>query len=165
MEAVDLIKEKRIRLGKVLRAIRKALGKTLEEIAGQADLDAGNLSRIERGLQGVADDTMELIAKALGVSVSQIHAISEKFLSDEQLKRKAEELIAGQGPMRACRGDLVLRRERQTDIDALPNGARRFVKKFAQAATNGTLSPRKIELFEQMLDEFVKDDDDEKTDR
>jgi transcriptional regulator with XRE-family HTH domain len=60
-------------IGQAIREIRIAHKATLEEIAFAADTNASNLSRIERGTQGYSADTLERIAKALGVTVSDLH--------------------------------------------------------------------------------------------
>jgi transcriptional regulator with XRE-family HTH domain len=60
-------------IGKAVREIRIAHKATLEEIAFAADTNASNLSRIERGTQGYSADTLDRIAKALGVTVSDLH--------------------------------------------------------------------------------------------
>ncbi len=62
-----------MKIGQVIREIREAHKATLEEIALAADTNASNLSRIERGTQGYSPETLERIANALGVTVSELH--------------------------------------------------------------------------------------------
>lgn len=62
-----------MKIGQVIREIREAHKATLEEIALAADTNASNLSRIERGTQGYSPETLERIAIALGVTVSELH--------------------------------------------------------------------------------------------
>lgn len=62
-----------MKIGQVIREIREAHKATLEEIAFAADTNASNLSRIERGTQGYSPETLERIATALGVTVSELH--------------------------------------------------------------------------------------------
>jgi len=62
-----------MKIGQVIREIREAHKATLEEIAFAADTNASNLSRIERGTQGYSSETLERIAIALGVTVSELH--------------------------------------------------------------------------------------------
>lgn len=62
-----------MKIGQVIRQIREAHKATLEEIALAADTNASNLSRIERGTQGYSPETLERIATALGVTVSELH--------------------------------------------------------------------------------------------
>jgi transcriptional regulator with XRE-family HTH domain len=64
-------------IGQVIREIREAREATLEDIALAADTNASNLSRIERGKQGFSSDTLERIASALGVTVSELHFRAE----------------------------------------------------------------------------------------
>lgn len=62
-----------MKIGQVIRELREARKATLEEIALAADTNASNLSRIERGVQGYSPETLEGIASALGVTVSELH--------------------------------------------------------------------------------------------
>ena len=62
-----------MKIGQVIREIREAHQATLEDIALAADTNASNLSRIERGTQGYSPETLERIATALGVTVSELH--------------------------------------------------------------------------------------------
>jgi transcriptional regulator with XRE-family HTH domain len=64
-------------IGQVIREIREARKATLEEIAFAADTNASNLSRIERGAQGYSPETLERVASALGVTVSELHLRAE----------------------------------------------------------------------------------------
>ena len=64
-------------IGQVIREIRESREATLEEIAFTAETNASNLSRIERGTQGYSEKTLERIASALGVTVSELHARAE----------------------------------------------------------------------------------------
>lgn len=52
-------------IGQNIRARRKQLKMTLEQLALEIGSDTGNLSRIERGQQSVTTDKISLIAKAL----------------------------------------------------------------------------------------------------
>ena len=64
-------------IGQVIREIREANEATLEDIALAADTNASNLSRIERGKQGFSSETLDRIASALGVTVSELHLRAE----------------------------------------------------------------------------------------
>ncbi|OHC67201.1 MAG: hypothetical protein A3H93_10015 [Rhodocyclales bacterium RIFCSPLOWO2_02_FULL_63_24] len=66
-----------MQIGQVIREIREAHKATLEEIAFAAGTNASNLSRIERGKQGYSTETLEGIASALGVTVSELHLRTE----------------------------------------------------------------------------------------
>ena len=70
-----------MKIGQVIREIREARKATLEEIAFAADTNASNLSRIERGKQGYSTETLERIASALGVTVSELHLRCEAATS------------------------------------------------------------------------------------
>lgn len=82
-----------MKIGQVIREIREAHKATLEEIALAADTNASNLSRIERGTQGYSPETLERIATALGVTVSELHRRME---TAEQSAGKSADGIAGQ---------------------------------------------------------------------
>src|ERR1035437_5894334 len=70
-----------MKIGQIIREIREAHKATLEEIAFAADTNASNLSRIERGKQGYSAETLERIASALGVTVSELHLRTEATAS------------------------------------------------------------------------------------
>ena len=63
---------RRMEVGEQIRQIRRDRGKTLEDVAFSAGTDAGNLSRIERGLQACSAEMLARIATALEVSVSTL---------------------------------------------------------------------------------------------
>jgi len=69
-------------IGQVIREIREAREATLEDIALAADTNASNLSRIERGKQGFSSETLERIASALGMTVSELHLRAEAAPSE-----------------------------------------------------------------------------------
>lgn len=52
-------------LGKNLRTARKRLGLTLEEVAERSGVQAGEVSRIERGLRDPQVSTLEKLATAV----------------------------------------------------------------------------------------------------
>ena len=66
-----------IALGNEIRARRKALKMTLEELAFSVESDTGGLSRLERGKQGYSDATLRKIASALGCSVADLFTGAE----------------------------------------------------------------------------------------
>lgn len=55
-------------IGKNIRARRKELNMTLEQLALEVGSDTGNLSRIERGQQEITTGKIEIFAKALNCS-------------------------------------------------------------------------------------------------
>ncbi|MDD4967736.1 helix-turn-helix transcriptional regulator [Halothiobacillus sp.] len=67
-------------IGQVIRAIREARKATLEEIAFAANTNASNLFRIERGRQGYSPEALERIARALGVTVAELHVQAETVI-------------------------------------------------------------------------------------
>lgn len=60
-------------VGAEIRRRRKALKITLEELAHRVSSDSGNLSRAERGVQGVSDDLLRALAKELGCTVADFY--------------------------------------------------------------------------------------------
>lgn len=56
-------------IGSSIRKARKAKGWTLEELAHQVDSDSGNLSRLERGIQGASPEMLNKIISLLGISL------------------------------------------------------------------------------------------------
>jgi len=64
-------------IGQVIRQIRETRQATLEEVAFAADMNASNLSRIERGVQGYSTETLDRIATALGTTVAELHLHAE----------------------------------------------------------------------------------------
>lgn len=57
-------------IGQNIRKARKAKGLTLEALANQVDTDTGNLSRLERGLQGASQDLLKKIMTALDMTIA-----------------------------------------------------------------------------------------------
>lgn len=66
-----------MKIGEKIRQIRKANKMTLSELALQVDSDVGNLSRLERGVQGYSPVLIEKIAAALSVPVSDLFSSNE----------------------------------------------------------------------------------------
>src|SRR3989338_6338473 len=64
-------------LGLALRKRRKSLNLTLTELAKRVDADAGNLSRIERGSQGVSEAMLRRLCAALDCTPAFLYAQSE----------------------------------------------------------------------------------------
>ena len=57
----------RTELGDVLRGIRRAQGRTLQEVSLEAQVSLGYLSEVERGQKEASSELLEAIAAALGV--------------------------------------------------------------------------------------------------
>lgn len=60
--------------GRRIQQARKARNLSLNALARCARVDAGNLSRIERGLQRASEDHRSRIAASLGVPVDELFA-------------------------------------------------------------------------------------------
>jgi len=65
-------------VGKVIRALRQEQGLTLEELALRIGSDAGNLSRVERGLQRYTPEMLEALSEALRTPVSNLFYRAEQ---------------------------------------------------------------------------------------
>lgn len=63
-----------IRFGKRLRELREALDLSQEAFAAKCQLDRTYISGIERGLRNLSLRNIELIAVALGTSISDLTA-------------------------------------------------------------------------------------------
>ncbi|PPC64324.1 transcriptional regulator [Pantoea sp. ICBG 1758] len=66
-----------MKIGDKIRQIRKANKMTLSELALRTDSDVGNLSRLERGIQGYSNGLLHKIAAALSVPVSELFSSNE----------------------------------------------------------------------------------------
>lgn len=66
-----------MKIGQIIRAIRKQRGETLEQLAFMVGTDPSNLSRIERGLQQPSSESLRLIAEAFGTTVAALYASAE----------------------------------------------------------------------------------------
>jgi amino-acid N-acetyltransferase len=61
-------------IGNAIRKRRKSLGLTLQALASLVDTDTGNLSRMERGLQGVSEPMLLKLCSALECTPSFLYA-------------------------------------------------------------------------------------------
>ncbi|GBG13580.1 amino-acid N-acetyltransferase [Novimethylophilus kurashikiensis] len=64
-------------LGQAIRKRRKALGLTLQQLADRTSADTGNLSRIERGEQGLSEAMLRRLCTALDCSPAFLYAHAE----------------------------------------------------------------------------------------
>lgn len=71
-------------IGLALRKRRKALNLTLQELAKRVDADSGNLSRIERGSQGVSEIMLRKLCAALDCSPAFLYAQTESPVTSTQ---------------------------------------------------------------------------------
>lgn len=67
-------------MGTNIRMLRKKRGLTLNQLAAEIGSDVGNLSRVERGLQGYSDQIISKIAGALNVPRAALFADDERQL-------------------------------------------------------------------------------------
>lgn len=77
-------------VGSTIRRIRKSKNMTILELANQIGSDVGNISRLERGVQGYSQDILEKIALALDVKISDL------FTSESNIEELA---IKGRVPL------------------------------------------------------------------
>lgn len=68
-----------MKVGERVRQIRKAKKMTILELANAIGGDVGNVSRLERGLQGFSESMLKKVATALSVPVSEL------FSSDDSV--------------------------------------------------------------------------------
>lgn len=66
-----------MKIGAVIRKRRKAHDINLSELALRSGIDAGNLSRIERGMQNHTPEKLDAIAAVLGTTASELMAEAE----------------------------------------------------------------------------------------
>lgn len=66
-------------LATVIRQLREDRGVTQEDLAHEAGITTGTLSKIERGLANPSWTTVERIARALGTSVARLAASAESL--------------------------------------------------------------------------------------
>lgn len=72
--------------GEVIRGLRKEIGRSQEDIAFDSALDRSFISQLETGRQQPSLITIFQLAKALGVSPSQIVSSVEDKLREEAWK-------------------------------------------------------------------------------
>jgi transcriptional regulator with XRE-family HTH domain len=65
-------------LGRAIRALREDQALTQEDLAYQAGITPGSLSRVETALSNPTFTTVERIAEALGVSLEELGAAVER---------------------------------------------------------------------------------------
>lgn len=80
-----------MKIGTIIRQLRKELQLSQEELAFQIGTDAANLSRIENNKQNPAPEMLEKLATALGFPLSQIYLMAEQSLTPYQAKTNARE--------------------------------------------------------------------------
>lgn len=86
-----------MQLGKTIRTLRESRGWNQEEFAFRCGTTTANLSRIETGKHGPGQNLLQVVAKALGMQVSQLFALAEgaqAVLPSVQHSRDELKLIA-----------------------------------------------------------------------
>lgn len=69
-----------MKIGDKIRALRKSQKMTIPELSRLTGMDPGNISRLERNLQGYSDASLKKIAEALRVDISEL--FSSKDIDD-----------------------------------------------------------------------------------
>lgn len=69
--------KKKTKIGQAIRDLRESRGLDQGDLAALVDMDAGNLSRIERGGQQPREDLLFAIAAALETPVSRLYEMVE----------------------------------------------------------------------------------------
>ncbi len=85
-------------IGDVVRALRKHKKWSLEELAQKiTDYDTGNLSKFERGKQGIKETKLNQIAAAFDISIKDIYSVAEQLaisaIQPEDIPLAAQQLM------------------------------------------------------------------------
>src|SRR5437764_11428814 len=84
-----------VELGERLRAIRQLRRKTLKEVATAAQISESFLSQLERGRTNATIATLQRLATALGIEVSDL--FTGTSARPRVLRREAREFVAWDG--------------------------------------------------------------------
>ena len=76
------IKMSRIKLGKLLRRLRKEQGISLRKLAEKVDVSFVNISHIENGRVSTSKETLTQIANALNYDLDKLLAIGDEISDD-----------------------------------------------------------------------------------
>jgi transcriptional regulator with XRE-family HTH domain len=80
----------KLRFGAVVRAFRRRLGVSQEELAWRADIHRTYLADIERGQRNISLSSIVRLVRALSVSLAEFfHAFEEYFQSPTEAPRPA----------------------------------------------------------------------------
>ena len=79
--------------GKRLKALRKQVGKTQEQIAEAVGLEPGTISRIERGAKGMSIDSLLIFSEIYGVSTDYILKGDETMIPSDALLEELGALV------------------------------------------------------------------------
>lgn len=72
-------KTPRLCLGKAIRFLRETRKLSQRDLAGSSGIDATEISRLEKGKSNPTHETLQRLAKGLGVPCSQIFTLEEIF--------------------------------------------------------------------------------------
>lgn len=75
-----------MKVGAKIRALRKERKMTISELATQVDSDVGNISRLERDIQGFSPQLLSKIADALGVPVAELFSDAPQPTQHQNMK-------------------------------------------------------------------------------
>jgi transcriptional regulator with XRE-family HTH domain len=95
--AVDAAREELLAIGRKLRSIRKARGRSLERVAAAAGLSVGLLSQLERGVGNPSYLTLAKLAQALDIPVGAFFgggSTDDRFVVR---RRDRKRLVASRG--------------------------------------------------------------------
>ena len=81
-------------LGEQIKRMRNAKGLSQKEVLNISGLDKAQLSRIENGKTDPSFSTLEKIAKALGLSLSQLFASTDELKDVNSLDKTIMEKVA-----------------------------------------------------------------------
>ncbi len=81
-------------VGSRIRAVRKTLGLTQEDLAEKASLANETISRVERGVQGATLDNYLAIAKALGINLRDLFDAADENLEKAVSKKRIRDLVS-----------------------------------------------------------------------
>jgi len=136
-------------VGAEVRKRRKALKITLEELAHNVGTDSGNLSRAERGVQGMSDDLLRGLARELGCTVADFYSSESVVSTPVGVKRLAlysqnelEELQEGQlnEPAKTLLTDLNLNANSYA-VDVSDDAIESEIKSGDRIIVDGELKP------------------------
>ena len=80
----------RVAFGRALRSRRQELGLTAGEVGSALAVDASTISRMERGLVGVAVDEVPEIARVLSIAPRRLLAVITQGVSGGRKNDKAQ---------------------------------------------------------------------------
>ncbi|GAB7047523.1 hypothetical protein JCM9534A_26490 [Catenuloplanes indicus JCM 9534] len=85
-------------IGSVLRRLRLAQGRTLQDVARDADVSLPYLSEIERGRKEASSEILAAICRALGIGLGDLLDEARRELARTDPRRIAPRASAGSAP-------------------------------------------------------------------